>query len=279
MGRLDGKVAIVTGAGRGQGRSHAVTFAREGADVVVCDIDYQVDGIGYPMNSPEDLPETQRLVEEHDRRCVALHADVRDSGQVDRVVEATVDEFGRVDILVANAGTWSPGRVEDLTDHAWRTVLATNLNGAFYAIRAAARPMKEQRSGRIIVTCSTLGRQGMPNMANYAASRWGQLGLVKCAAMELGPYNITVNAVCPTMVETLQVTNDQLYQMFRPDLERPTKEDVEELVMTQMHKLPTAWVQPEDISHAMLFLASDEARFITGTALDVSAGMATSYAA
>jgi NAD(P)-dependent dehydrogenase (short-subunit alcohol dehydrogenase family) len=119
----------------------------------------------------------------------------------------------------------------------------------------------------------------MQNMANYCASRWGQLGLVKTAAIELGPHNITVNAVCPTMTETPQVTNDVLYRMFRPDLENPTKADVEEMVMAHLHKLPTPWVQPEDISNAMLFLASEDGRFVTGIGLDVSAGQATQYAA
>ncbi len=279
MGKLDGKVAVITGGGRGQGRSHAVTFAREGADVVVCDIDFQVEGVPYNMNSPEDLAETQRLVEDLDRRCVTVKADVRDSAQVAGVVETALSELGHLDIMISNAGGWWPATVQEMTDVQWRTVLDLNLKGAFNAIRAAAPPMVEQRSGRIIVTCSNLGRQGMQNMSNYVASRWGQLGLVKSAAIELGPYNITVNAVCPTMTETPQVTNEVLYRMFRPDLENPTREDVEELVRTQLHKLPTAWVQPQDISNAMLFLASDDGRFVTGIGLDVSAGQATQYAA
>lgn len=279
MGKLDGKVAVITGGGRGQGRSHALTFAREGADVVICDIDFQVEGVPYEMNSPGDLAETQRLVEDLDHRCVALKADVRDAGQVQHVVDTALSEFGHVDIMISNAGGWNPSTVSEMTDAQWKSVIDMNLKGAFHSIRAAAAPMIEQNWGRIVVTCSNLGRQGMQNMANYCASRWGQLGLVKTAAIELGPHNITVNAVCPTMTETPQVTNEVLYRMFRPDLENPTKADVEEMVMAHLHKLPTPWVQPEDISNAMLFLASEDGRFVTGIGLDVSAGQATQYAA
>lgn len=279
MGKLDDRVAVITGAGRGQGRSHAVTFAREGADVVVCDIDFQVEGVPYAMNAPGDLEETKRLVEALGRRCVAVKADVRVAAQVQEVVDTALSEFGRLDIMISNAGGWNPSTVQEMTDDQWRTVIDMNLKGAFHCIRAAAAPMIARDSGRILVTCSNLGRQGMQNMGNYVASRWGQIGLVKTAAIELGPHNITVNAVCPTMTETPQVTNDVLYRMFRPDLETPTKADVEEMIKAQLHKLPTAWVQPEDVSNAMLFLASDDARFITGIGLDVSAGQATQYAA
>lgn len=138
--------------------------------------------------------------------------------------------------------------------------------------------MIKQNWGRIIVTSSTLGRQGLPNMANYVSTRWAQLGLVKVAAYELGPHNITVNAVCPSMVETQQVTNDVLYGLFRPDLDHPTRDDAE-AVMRQFHKLPTAWIQPDDVSAVVEFLASEDAKFITATGIDVSAGKATEYGA
>jgi SDR family mycofactocin-dependent oxidoreductase len=279
MGKLDGKVAVITGGGRGQGRSLALTFAREGADIVVCDIDFQIEGLPYEMNSPGDLAETKRLVESVGQRCLTVLADVRDAGQVVKVVEATLEEFGRLDIIVANAGAWWSAPVAKMTDLQWRTILDINLKGTFHAIRAAGPQMIEQKSGRIIVISSTLGRQGAPNLANEVASRWGQLGLVKTAAIELGPHNITVNAVCPTLTETAQVTNAARYRAIMPGMDNPTREAVEEFVSIRVHTLPTAWVQTQDVSEAVLFVASDEARFVTGTAIDVSAGRATNYAA
>ena len=278
MGSLNGKVAVITGAGRGQGRSHAITLAKAGADVVVSDIDFQVESIPYGMNSPGDLEETKRLVEAEGVRCVAMKADVRDPRQVEDLMNGAAETFGGFDILIANAGGWSPSTVVEMTDAQWDDVITTNLTGTFHTVKYGAPHLIKRGAGRIIVTCSTLGRQGMPNMANYTATRWGQLGFVKSAAIELGPYEITVNAVCPTMVETEQVTNDVLYSMFRPDLDNATRADAEE-VMRQFHHLPTAWVQPQDVSNAIRFLVSDEARFITGIGLDISAGKACEYAA
>lgn len=278
MADLTGRVALITGAGRGQGRSHALRLARSGARIVVADIDFQVDAVPYKMNSPDDMETTVDLIRDAGGEAFAIKCDVRDAAQVDAAVQATLDQFGRLDILVSNAGGWAPAPITEMTDDTWHTILETNLTGAFHTIRAAAPAMIKQQWGRIVITSSTLGRQGLPNMANYVSSRWAQLGLVKVAAFELGPHNITVNAVCPTMVETEQVTNDTLYRLFRPDLDNPSREDAE-VVMRLGHKLPTAWVQPNDVSAAIEFLVSDDARFITAIGLDVSAGKATEYGA
>jgi SDR family mycofactocin-dependent oxidoreductase len=278
MADLQGKVALVTGAGRGQGRSHAIRLARAGAHVVVADIDYQIEPIPYEMNSPGDMDMTVDLVKKHGVDAFAVSCDVRASDQMNAAVQSTLERFDRLDILVANAGGWCPAPITEMTDEAWNTILSINLTGAFNSIRAAAPPMIKRNWGRIILTSSTLGRQGMPNMANYVATRWAQLGLIKVAAFELGPHNITVNAICPSMVETDQVTNDTLYRLFRPDLSNPNRADAE-VVMKQMHKLPTAWIQPDDVSAVVEFLASDEARFITAVGIDVSAGKATEYGA
>lgn len=278
MGTLDGRVAVITGAGRGQGRSHALTLAREGARLVVSDIDFQVPSIPYSMNSPEDLDETVKAVESAGAECISVRADVRDPEQVEALVEAAVERFGGIDIFLSNAGGWSPSLITEMSDEVWQAVIELNLTGAFNCIRAVAPKMIERGGGRIVVTSSDLSRRGMPNMANYVASRWGQVGLVKSAAIELGPHNITVNAVCPTTTETLQVTNDAMWKLFRPDLENPSREDADG-VLRSMHTLPTAWIQPEDVSDAIRFLVSDEAKWITGTALDITAGTSSQYQA
>ena len=278
MGTLDGRVAVITGAGRGQGRSHAITLAREGAKIVAADIDFQIASFPYSMNSPDDLNETTKLVEDAGSECLAVHADVRDAGQVDAMVSAALDRFGGVDIMISNAGGWSPSTIADMTDEAWQAVLDVNLNGAFHCIRSVAGPMIGRGGGRIVVISSVLSRRGAPNMANYVASRWGQVGLVKTAAMELGPHNITVNAVCPSTVETQQVTNDIMWKLFRPDLDNPSRSDAE-TVLRSMSTLSTAWIQPQDVSNMVGFLVSDAARFITGTAFDVAAGWSAQYSA
>jgi SDR family mycofactocin-dependent oxidoreductase len=277
MGRLEGKTAVVTGGARGQGRSHAVAFAAEGADVVVCDIDGQIESVPYPLSGAEDLEETARLVRDQGRRSIAMTADVRDPAQVNAVVDAALSEFGRVDILAANAGVWASAQLSEMTDELWRDVMETNLYGVFHAIRAVSRPMIEQASGRIIATGSTAARAGMPNMGPYVASKWGVLGLVKTAALELGQYGITVNAVCPGAVESGMTTTDALYRLFLPEAEQPSRAEAEQIIRTSMHALPVGWMSPEEITNVVVFLASDEARYISGTGIDVCAGQSATW--
>ena len=272
MGKLDGKVAIITGGARGQGRSHAVTLAREGADIVICDIASQIDTVPYPMATSADMEETVRLVEDLDRRCVAVQADVRDGAQMQAVVDRVLSEFGKVDILLANAGISSTSTVVDMTDEQWRDMIDTNLTGGFNSIRAVLPHMIERRSGRIVATSSMAGRVGMPNIAHYAAAKWGVIGLVKSVALEVAQYGITVNAVCPTTVNTDMIHNEATYKLFRPDLENPTAEDAL-AAFSGLNVLPIPWVEAQDISNAILFLVSDDARYITGTAVEVAAGM------
>ncbi len=279
MGRLNQRVAVITGGARGQGRSHAVALAREGADVVVCDVDRQIETIPYPLAGEGDLEETARLVREQGGRCLAMPADVRDPSQVDAVVQAALSEFGHVDILAANAGVWASSQLSDMTDELWRDVIETNLYGVFHAIRAVSRPMIEQRRGRIIATASTAARSGLPNMGPYVASKWGVLGLVKTAALELGQYNITVNAVCPGAVESGMTTNDALYRLFLPEADGPSRAEAEEIIRTTMHKLPVGWMSPQEITNVVIFLASDEAGFISGTGIDVCAGQSATWSA
>ncbi|MDR0358868.1 MAG: mycofactocin-coupled SDR family oxidoreductase [bacterium] len=271
MGKLDGKVALITGGARGQGRSHAVTLAREGADIVVCDVARQVDTVPYPMGTSDQLQETVRMVEDLDRRCVAVQADVREAGQVQGVVDRTLAEFGQLDILLANAGIFSFGTVAEMTDQMWDDMLDTNLKGVFHALRAVLPHMIERGYGRIVATSSMAGRGGFPNIGHYVAAKWGVIGLVKSVAMEVGRFGITVNAVCPTGVDTDMIRNEHAYRLFLPGVANPTDEQAAE-AFAGLNVLPIPWVEPQDISNAILFLVSDDARYITGNAMPVAAG-------
>lgn len=278
MGRLTGKVALITGGARGQGRSHAVTFAREGADIVTCDLVSQVATVPYPMSVPDDLNETVKLVEEQDRRCVAMPADVRDTAQLQAVVERGIAEFGKIDILVANAGIVAPVPLLDITDDDWSDMIDTDLTGVFKSIRAVAPHMIERRSGRIIATASIVGRIGASGLSHYAAAKWGVIGLVKSAALEFGPYGVTVNAVCPTNVDTPMIQNPAMYALFAPGVQNPTRDDVTP-GFSSLNALPVPWVQVQDISEGMLYLAAESGRYVTGETLTIAAGWNANNAA
>ncbi|MGH3518204.1 MAG: mycofactocin-coupled SDR family oxidoreductase [Haloechinothrix sp.] len=197
MGKFDGKAVLITGGARGQGRSHALTFAREGADVAFCDIASQLETVPYAMATPEDLEETVRLVEELDQRCVAVTADVRDRGQVEAFAEQARTELGRIDFCLANAGIFTFSTVAEMDERTWSEVIDTNLTGVFHAMRAVVPAMIEQGYGRIVATSSMAGKLGFANVAHYCAAKWGVIGLVKSLAQEVGAHGITVNAVCP----------------------------------------------------------------------------------
>jgi SDR family mycofactocin-dependent oxidoreductase len=278
MGKLDGKVALITGGARGQGRSHAVTFAREGADIIVCDLVSQIDTVPYQMSHPDDLKETVRLVEEHDQRCLAIPADVRDTEQITAVVDQAIGEFGRIDILLANAGIVAPVPLVDISDDQWTDMVDTDLGGVFKSIRAVAPHMIEQRAGRIIATSSMVGKTGVPGPAHYVAAKWGVIGLVKSAALEFGQHGITVNAVCPTNVDTQMIQNPAMYSLFAPDVQNPTRDDVVP-GFTALNALPIPWVQVQDISEGMLYLAAESGRYITGETLTIAAGWNANNAA
>lgn len=271
MGKFDGKVVLITGGAREQGRSHALTFAREGADVAFCDIGSQLETVPYPMSQPEDLDETVRLVEELDRRCVAVRADVRDADQVRGFVDRARSELGRVDFLLANAGIFTFSPVAEMDDATWEQTIATNLTGVFHAIRAVLPTMIEQGYGRIVATSSMAGKMGFANIAHYCAAKWGIIGLVKSVAQEVGSNGITVNAVCPTTVNTTMIQNEAAYNLFLPGTPHPTREEAAPAFQT-LNALPVPWVEPVDVSNTMVFLCSDEARYITGETIAVAAG-------
>ena len=272
-GRVEGKVAFITGAGRGQGRSHAVKLAAEGADIIAIDICHDVEG-ALPMATPEDLAETVKLVEALDRRIVARQADVRDFDAVKAAVDAGVEELGRLDIVLANAGIASAGGpVETMAPESWKNTIDINLTGLWHTARAAVPHLiAGGQGGSIVLTSSVAGLQAMPGMSGYVSAKHGVIGLMRTLAVELGQHRIRVNSVLPTNVNTPMFMNEGAFKLFRPDLENPGPDDVAAVIAQFMHVLPVGWVEPEDISNAILFLVSDEARYITGAALPVDAG-------
>ena len=273
--RMEGKAAFVTGAARGQGRRHAVRLAEEGADIIALDIAGPVPAQGSPPATPEDLAETVRLVEALDRRIIAGQADVRDSKAVEALVAEGVAQLGRLDVVAANAGILgNPGPAAATSDDDWQSVIDTNLSGAFHTVKAAIpHIIAGGRGGAIVITSSSIALRLAPNLAPYGAAKAGLIGLMRTLALELAEHSIRVNSIHPSTVATPMLLNPINYRLFRPDLENPTLADVEP-VYRAGNLLPVPYVEPDDVSNALLFLASDEARYVTGVALPIDAGYA-----
>ena len=273
--RMEGKAAFVTGAARGQGRRHAVRLAEEGADIIALDIAGPVPAQGSPPATPEDLAETVRLVEALDRRIIAGQADVRDSKAVEALVAEGVAQLGRLDVVAANAGILgNPGPAAATSDDDWQSVIDTNLSGAFHTVKAAIpHIIAGGRGGAIVITSSSIALRAAPNLAPYGAAKAGLIGLMRTLALELAEHSIRVNSIHPSTVATPMLLNPINYRLFRPDLENPALEDAEPVYRT-LNLLPVPYVEPDDISNALLFLASDEARYVTGVALPIDAGYA-----
>jgi SDR family mycofactocin-dependent oxidoreductase len=276
MGRVQGKVAFITGAARGQGRSHAVRLAEEGADIIAVDVCHDIDTIGYPLSTPDDLKETARLVEAQDRRIVAVQADVRERAQLQAALERGIAELGKVDIVVAQAGI--AGMKGQPPLQAWTDVLDTNLIGVINAVHAALPHLGEGAS--IIATGSTAAYlQALPIQKagtdsggiSYMVAKRMLSSYMHDLARELAPRQIRANVVHPTNVNTDMLQSEPMYRSFRPDLEHPTREDATPAFHVQQ-AMPIPWIEPADISNAVLFLASDEARYVTGMQLRVDAG-------
>jgi SDR family mycofactocin-dependent oxidoreductase len=258
---LEGKVALVTGAARGQGRSHALALAAEGADIVAWDVPQAMSSPTYPLGTQEDLDLTATLVTEKGRRCLAMSVDVRDSGQVNAATERTLDEFGRLDIALANAGIVSLAPLVEVTDEAWDEMVATNLTGVFTTLRAVVPPMVAQGWGRIVVTASMGGRMGIKGQSAYNATKWGVIGLAKSLALEVANDGITVNVVCPCTVRT---------PMVQPD---PDREVPEQFLrqLTRANPIARPWIEAEDVTRAVMYLVQDPG-VLTGTLMEVSLG-------
>jgi (+)-trans-carveol dehydrogenase len=271
-GRVEGKVALITGAARGQGRSHAVRLAEEGADIIAIDICAQVDSVPYKLATRSDLDETARQVEALGRRIVTRVADVRDGAALTAAINDGVAELGRLDIVSANAGVLSVGASFELTEQEWTEMIDINLNGAWRTAKASIPHMiAGGRGGSIILTSSIAGLIAQPGLSHYVSAKHGVVGLMKTLALELAPLNIRVNSIHPTNVDTEMIQNEPTYRVFLPDEPSPTREQFA-IPATEMNALIIPWVEARDVTNVVLFLASDDARYITGVALPVDAG-------
>ncbi len=273
MRELDGKVAFITGAARGQGRTHAVRLAEGGADIVAVDILRDIGSASYPLAREDDLEQTVKLVTDAGARIVTQQVDTRSQEELDDAVSLALREFGHLDIVAANAGiATSSATTWELSEEDWQAVLDVNLTGVFHTVKAVVPGMIEAgRGGCIVLTSSLAGLKGYSHIAGYVAAKHGVNGLMRTLANELGPYNIRVNTVCPGLIHTDMMMNQPTYDLFRPELKNPTKADATEVFRT-MQVLPTDWLEPRDVSEVIAWLASDAARFITGVAVPVDAG-------
>jgi (-)-trans-carveol dehydrogenase len=272
MGRVEGKVALITGAARGQGRSHAIRLAEEGADIIAIDIAGPVGNVSGPPATPDDLAITVKEVEAVGRRIVSIQADVRDQGALDAAVATGLEEFGKIDVVSANAGSINYGPLADVVEEQWQTLLDINLTGVLHTIKATIPALVAAGPGSsLILTASVGGLKGAAGTGAYIATKHGVIGLMRTLAIELAPQQVRVNAVAPGNVNTDMLLNDDTMRRFLPDEPNPTREQFAE-VASAFHTMEIPWVEPRDISNAVLFLASDEARYITGVALPVDAG-------
>ncbi len=270
--RVAGKVALITGAARGQGRSHAIHLAHEGADIIAVDYCTSFDTISYPMATPDDFAQTAKEIEALGRRVLTVQADVRDPNAMQRVVAQGIAEFGKLDVVLANAGICAMAAEQPL--QAWVDVSGVNFGGVLNTLNAAIPHLKAGASMVVTGSLAALlpsGPGGAPGGAAYSWSKRSLVTLVHDLALALAPYSIRLNGVHPTNCNTDMLHHEDMYKSFRPDLEHPTKEDAI-VAFPSLMAMPTPWVEPGDISQVMVFLASDESRWITGQFIACDAG-------
>jgi SDR family mycofactocin-dependent oxidoreductase len=276
-GSLTGQVAFITGAARGQGRSHAVRLAEQGANIIAVDICKPVRTAEYPMSGPSDLDETVRLVESAGGVIVARQADVRDRAALEDAVTSGIEEFGRLDIVVANAGIAHYSQAVDLDPDNWTEMIDINLNGVWWTVQAALPHLIDGgRGGSIVLISSEAGLRGMQNCVHYATAKHGLVGMMKVLALELGRHDIRVNTVHPNSVNTDMLHNGPTYSLFLPGRDDPTADEFAR-VAQRLNVLPIPWSEPSAISDAVLFLVSDSGRNITGIQLPVDAGQSVRW--
>ena len=270
--RLDGRTALVTGAARGQGRSHAIRLAELGADLVLVDVCADLPRIPYGQPDRAQLDDTARAAREAGADVRTVVADIRDAAAMSDAAMLAVDELGGIDIVVANAGVIQLKPATEIGPEDWADVIGINLTGTWNTVSPTLAPMIDQaRGGSIIITSSAAGVKGPPNMAHYAASKSGVIGMMRSLAAELGPHGIRVNCITPTTVDTEMVHWPEAYAVFRPDLESPGRDDVVD-IFASLNVLPVPWIQASDVTDAVAFLAGDRARYITGAVLPIDAG-------
>jgi len=270
-GRLAGKAALITGAARGIGRAQAVRFAEEGAAVVLVDRCAAVEHATTPGAAPEDLAETVALVERAGGRAVAVQADVRDQAALDEAAARGVAEFGRLDLVCATAGVSSAGPAVELSEDVWQTMIDVNLSGVWRTCKAAIPHLIDGgRGGSIVLVSSIAGLRGLVGVGHYTAAKTGVVGLMRTLAHELAEHRIRVNTVHPANTRTDMIVNSGTMRSFCPGVDEPTMAQFE-AGTGSMHLLPVPMLEPVDIANASLFLASEEARYITGVTLPVDA--------
>jgi SDR family mycofactocin-dependent oxidoreductase len=279
MGRVDGKVALVTGAARGQGRAYSLRLAEEGAAIVAFDLCESVPGVLYEGATEEDLAETVALVESIGGEIIARKGDVRSPGDVEAVVAEGLDRFGYIDVLVSNAGVSFLARSWEISEDDWATQIEVNLTGSWRVAKAVLPSMIEAgRGGSIIFITSGTAHRASGNMAHYASTKSGLEGLCREMALEVAPYRIRVNTLQPTAVRTPMMDNQGLWELFTPGQDDRSLEERRQGMldlMSQFNILEVPWVQPEDLANGVLFLASDESSMVTGSPLRVDAGYAS----
>lgn len=272
MGRLAGKVAFITGAARGQGRSHAIRFAEEGADIIAIDRCAAIPTAPAPGSTPQDLADTVQQVQSCGRRMLAAEIDVRDLDAMTDFVANSVPELGRLDIVLANAGIAGTAPTLEMDEEVWQTVIDINLTGVWKTLRAAVPHMiAGGRGGSVVITSSLAAVTANEHTAHYSAAKSGLIGLMRVLAKELAPHRIRVNTVHSTTVATEMILNESTYRHFRPDLEHPTREDFEEAART-LNRMRVPYVEIEDVTNAVLFLVSDDGRYVTGSQQLLDAG-------
>ncbi len=271
--RFEGRTVVISGGARGQGRAHALRFAAEGANVVVFDVCAPIDLLGYPLATPAELEATADAVRATGAKGFAEVADVREADQVQRVFDRVVAEFGTVDVAVANAGVvHSAGRAWEIDEAVFRTVLDINVVGAWHVLKSGITAMRHTGTrGSVVITGSGASLKGLPNVGAYVTSKHALVGLVRSAAKEAAPDGIRVNLVAPGNVNTPMFLSDPIKQMYVPDIPGASDAQLAERAAGGI-PMGVPWVEPEDVSEAVLYLASDAARYVTGTVLPVDAG-------